>query len=61
MNSFPGILRALDRTDIEFENAVPVNQRDEDPTKHQGDRNSGSDIFQIQLGADGIVGAKGLF
>ena len=59
--NFPGILRAHDRTGIEFENAVPVNQRDEDPTIHEGDRNWGSNIFQIQLGADGIVGAKGLF
>lgn len=59
--SFPGILQANDRTGIAFRKARPVNQREDDPTRHQGDRSPSDNVFHIQLGANGIVGAKGLF
>jgi len=40
---------------------VPVNQRDDDPTRHQGNNNPSDEVFVIQLGANRIVGARGLF
>jgi hypothetical protein len=59
--TFPGILLANDRTGIEFRKSRPVNQREDDPTRHEGDRNPSDSAFQMQLGPDGFVGAKGLF
>ena len=59
--TFPAILLANDRTGIEFRKSRPVNQREDDPTRHEGNRNPTDDTFQIQLGSDGFVGAKGLF
>lgn len=58
---FPAILQANDRTGIDFREARPVNQREVDPTRHEGNRNPYDGVFEIQLGANGIVGAKGLF
>lgn len=58
---FPAVLMANDSTGIALRKAVPVNQRDEDPTRHEGNGNTFDDVFEIQLGANRIVGAKGLF
>lgn len=58
---FPAVLMANDRTGIALRKAVPVNQRDDDPTRHQGNNNPFDEVFVIQLGANRIVGAKGLF
>ena len=58
---FPAVLMANDRTSIALRKAVPVNQRDEDPTRHQGNNNPSDEVFVIQLGANRIVGARGLF
>jgi len=58
---FPTVLMANDRTGIALRKAVPVNQRDDDPTRHQGNNNPSDEVFEIQLGADRIVGARGLF
>tara|TARA_R110000868_G_scaffold70902_1_gene208147 strand:- start:1458 stop:2168 length:711 start_codon:yes stop_codon:yes gene_type:complete len=59
--AFPAVLQASDRTGIEFRAARPVNQREDDPTRHEGDRNPADGTFEIQLGANGFVGARGLF
>ncbi|MFT5488098.1 MAG: hypothetical protein ACI9JL_004172 [Paracoccaceae bacterium] len=58
---FPAVLMANDRTGIALRAAVPVNQRDDDPTRHEGNNNPSDEVFEIQLGANRIVGAKGLF
>ena len=58
---FPAVLMANDRTSIALRKAVPVNQRDDDPTRHQGNNNPSDEVFVIQLGANRIVGARGLF
>lgn len=59
--SFPAVLQANDRTGIDFRKARPVNQREDDPYRHEGNRSPSDDTFHIQLGANGIVGARGLF
>ena len=53
--AFPAILQANDRTGIPFRKARPLNQREDDPTRHEGNRNPSDDVFYIQLGANGIV------
>lgn len=53
--SFPAILQAYDRTGLAFRKARPVNQREEDPSRHDGNRNPFDSVFLIQLGANGIV------
>lgn len=58
---FPAVLMANDRTGMTLRKAVPVNQRDDDPTQHHGDKSPSDQVFEIQLGANRIVGAKGLF
>tara|TARA_R110002072_G_scaffold4504_7_gene31313 strand:+ start:1199 stop:1900 length:702 start_codon:yes stop_codon:yes gene_type:complete len=58
---FPAVLVANDRTGVDFRKAVPVNQRDDDPTRHQGNNNPADEVFEIQLGPNRIVGARGLF
>lgn len=58
---FPAVLIANDHTGIAFSIAVPVSQRDDDPTLHQGDNYPSDEVFEIQLDANRIVGAKGLF
>jgi hypothetical protein len=59
--AFPAILQANDRTGIDFRKSRPVNQREDDPYRHEGNRSPDNETFQIQLGADGLVGARGLF
>lgn len=58
---FPAILAANDGTGIAFRAARPLNQREDDPTRHEGDENTSDGVFEIQLGANRIVGARGLF
>ena len=58
---FPAVLIANDHTGIAFRKAVPVSQRDDDPTLHQGDNYPLDEVFEIQLDANRIVSAKGLF
>ena len=58
---FPNILLENDKTDVAFNKAVPVSLRDHDPGRHEGDRSPNDEEFEIQLGNNGIVGAKGLF
>lgn len=53
--AFPAILQANDRTGIPFRKARPVDQREDDPTRHEGDRSPTASVFYIQLGADGVV------
>ena len=57
---FPAILVQQDKTGVEFNPAVPVGQRDEDSTRHESDRNVSDHVFWIQLGPNGIRGARGL-
>lgn len=58
---FPAVLIDNDATGVAFGKAVPVNRRADDPTRHEGDENVSDGVFQIQLGANRIVGARGLF
>lgn len=53
--AFPAILRENDRTGIPLRKARPLNQREDDPTRHEGDRSPSDSVFFIQLGANGIV------
>lgn len=57
---FPAILLQQDKTGVEFNGAVSVERRDEDSTRHESDRNVSDDVFWLQLGPNGIVGARGL-
>lgn len=59
--SFSVVLLANDSTGVAFGKALPLNQRTNDPTRHEGDRNPSDEVFEIQLGANRIVGARGLF
>lgn len=58
---FPAVLLANDGTGVAFAKALPENQRENDPTRHKGNRNPSDEVFEIQLGANRIVGARGLF
>jgi hypothetical protein len=58
---FPGILLANDRTGIDFGKARPVIPREDDPARYVDDKNLSYGTFELQLGANGIVGVKGLF
>ena len=57
---FPAILREQDKTGVALNRAVPIGQRDEDPTRHESDRNVSDGVFWLQLGPNGILGARGL-
>lgn len=56
---FPAILNEYDRTGVPFYAAVPVNDRDFDPTHNSGDK-FGDEPFVVQLGPNGFVGTDGL-
>ncbi|MGB0632787.1 MAG: hypothetical protein ACPGRZ_19015 [Alphaproteobacteria bacterium] len=57
---FPAILLEQDKTGVDFRGAVPIGRRDEDPTRLERDQNASDGIFWMQLGPNGIVGARGL-
>lgn len=57
---FPAVLLEQDKTGVDFNGAVPLGKRDDDPTRVEGNRNPSDDVFWIQLGPNGIVGARGL-
>jgi len=50
-----------DKIEIAFNKAALVVQRAHEPGKHEGDRNPKYGEFEIRLGRNGIVGARGLF
>ena len=56
---FDKILIEQDKTGVEFSGAVPPARRDEDPTRHETDSNVSDGVFWLQLGPNGIVGARG--
>lgn len=56
---FPAILSEYDRTGVALYAAVPVNERDDDPTHDGGDK-FGQEPFMVQLGPNGFVGTDGL-
>lgn len=53
--AFPAVLQANDSTGIPFRKARPLSQREDDPTRHEGDRSPSDSVFFMQLGANGIV------
>ncbi len=57
---FPAILLEQDKTGLDFKRAVPVGKRDDDPGRHEGDRNVSDSVFWLQLGPNGIRSARGL-
>ncbi|MEX2453224.1 MAG: hypothetical protein WD470_00885 [Rhodospirillaceae bacterium] len=57
---FPDVLQEYDRTGIAFYAARPEHLRDGDRTQYRGSMD-GQRPFNVQLGANGIVGAQGFF
>ena len=58
---FPAVLMANDRTGIALRKPVPVDKRYDDPTITLGGTEYREEGFEIQLGANRIVVARGLF
>ena len=58
---FPAVLMANDGTGVALGKPVPADQRYDDPTITLGGREHRDEGFEIQLGANSIVVARGLF
>lgn len=58
---FPAVLMANDRTGVALGKPVPVDKRYDDPTITLGGTEYREEGFEIQLGANRIVVARGLF
>lgn len=59
--SFPAVLMANDRTGVALGKVVPVDQRYDDPSITRGGKENPDEVFEIQLGANRIVVARGVF
>jgi hypothetical protein len=58
---FPAVLMEHDGTGIALAKAIPVGRRYDEPTKTMGGSDRGDDVFEIEIGANRIAVARGLF